>query len=382
MLTLYRRHFLKSKREPNGCPKQKDRYWRRCNCPMWVEGTLGSVYHRESLKTRSWERAKEIIEKWEAKPDQRPNRQSTVSLSDAGAQYVAHCQAANLSESTIRHRRQLLDRFTTWCAAHRCHTVDDVNLKLLRQWFAARENRMASTRGQERTELSLFFQFAVREKWIEDDPTTNIARVVVRQQPTEYLDRDEFNRLVDAITDPKLRALVLLLRWSGLRITDALKLERRRIDSSGLLMLYQSKTNTPVVVPLPPHVIRALKLLPNEGERFFDGPAEPQADWARSQLKSIAKRAGLKHIHPHQLRDTFAIELLLSGATLDQVSKALGHANVTVTERHYSPWVKARQDQLNETIRKAWTAGDEEWEAGGIELIETTRRPGAPERVP
>jgi integrase len=32
----------------------------------------------------------------------------------------------------------------------------------------------------------------------------------------------------------------------------------------------------------------------------------------------------------------------------------LGHASVKITERHYAPWVKARQEQLEAAVRKAW----------------------------
>jgi integrase len=40
-------------------------------------------------------------------------------------------------------------------------------------------------------------------------------------------------------------------------------------------------------------------------------------------------------------RDTFAVELLLSGVPIDQVSLLLGHSSVKVTEKHYAPFVKA-----------------------------------------
>jgi integrase len=33
----------------------------------------------------------------------------------------------------------------------------------------------------------------------------------------------------------------------------------------------------------------------------------------------------------------------------------LGHASVKITERHYAPWVKARQEQLEAEVRKMWT---------------------------
>ena len=56
----------------------------------------------------------------------------------------------------------------------------------------------------------------------------------------------------------------------------------------------------------------------------------------------------------HRFRDTFAVELLLAGVPIDQVSILLGHSSVKITEEHYSPWVKARQEQLEAAVRKAW----------------------------
>jgi integrase/recombinase XerD len=53
-------------------------------------------------------------------------------------------------------------------------------------------------------------------------------------------------------------------------------------------------------------------------------------------------------------RDTFAVEMLLAGVPIDQVSILLGHSSVRVTEKHYSPWVRARQDQLEKSVQSAW----------------------------
>jgi integrase len=53
-------------------------------------------------------------------------------------------------------------------------------------------------------------------------------------------------------------------------------------------------------------------------------------------------------------RDTFAVELLLAGVPLDQVSLLLGHSSVKITERHYAPFCKARQEQLAASVKLAW----------------------------
>jgi integrase len=52
--------------------------------------------------------------------------------------------------------------------------------------------------------------------------------------------------------------------------------------------------------------------------------------------------------------DTFAVEMLLVGVPIDPVSILLGHSSVRITEKHYSPWVRARQDQLEKGVQSAW----------------------------
>jgi integrase/recombinase XerD len=61
-----------------------------------------------------------------------------------------------------------------------------------------------------------------------------------------------------------------------------------------------------------------------------------------------------KRCHPHMFRHTFAVEMLLAGVPIDQVSLLLGHSSVKTTERSYIPFVKARQIQLQKSVRAAW----------------------------
>ena len=58
-------------------------------------------------------------------------------------------------------------------------------------------------------------------------------------------------------------------------------------------------------------------------------------------------------------RDTFAVEMLLAGVPIDQVSLLLGHTSVKVPEKSYSPFVKARQVQFQDSVCNAWSIGEE-----------------------
>jgi integrase len=139
---------------------------------------------------------------------------------------------------------------------------------------------------------------------------------------------------------------------------DASRLERARLVN-GKILLYMAKTGNPVYVPVPPHVAKALENLPNTENPlyfFWSGKTNlntPVFRWWET-LKAIFRKAGLPDAHPHMLRDTFAVEMLLAGVPLDQVSMLLGHSSIKITERHYAPWVKARQEQLEQSVRAAW----------------------------
>jgi len=105
--------------------------------------------------------------------------------------------------------------------------------------------------------------------------------------------------------------------------------------------------------------------LPNDNPRYFfwSGNGDPETckrGWSRA-LARLFKLAEIKQpddsrkrCHSHMFRDTFAVELLLAGVPIDQVSLLLGHSSVKVTEKHYAPFVKARQEQLAQSARKAW----------------------------
>ena len=76
-------------------------------------------------------------------------------------------------------------------------------------------------------------------------------------------------------------------------------------------------------------------------------------DWQRV-LKGVFNEAKIPDGHARRFRDTFAVELPLAGVPMDRVLVLLGHSSIKVTEKHYSPWVRARQEQLEADVRRTW----------------------------
>jgi integrase/recombinase XerD len=156
----------------------------------------------------------------------------------------------------------------------------------------------------------------------------------------------------------RLRAFVLLLRYSGLRIGDAVQLDANRLEGNKLL-LHTEKTGVPVYCVLPEMVVKALDAAPHSSARYFFWTGKSTVRSAKGKWQRRLQRLfGLAKVptgHAHRLRDTFAVELLLAGVPLDRVSVLLGHSSIRITERHYAPWTRSRQEQIEADLKAAWS---------------------------
>ena len=154
----------------------------------------------------------------------------------------------------------------------------------------------------------------------------------------------------------KERALILLMRYSGLAIGDAVTLRREAVVGTELT-LRRAKTGELVMVDLPHIVVRAILSLrgPNPDYIWWSGRGQrvSSAKRWRARLGDIAARAGVEGFHPHRLRDTFAVALLTAGVSIEDVSSLLGHSSIQTTERHYAPWDRRRRDRLTRVVRAA-----------------------------
>ena len=195
---------------------------------------------------------------------------------------------------------------------------------------------------------------------------------------TTPLTPDEYTALLAAIPavvkDPinqvRVHAFFQLMRWTGLAIRDALTLERAEIhhdETKGIYRVVTSrqKTGTHVSVPIHPAVAAELLAVPNGSPEhlFWDGKQDAfffQINWAARYVKPIWEAAGIEQggqrMRSHRLRDTFAVELLIKGVPMEEVSKLLGHTSIKTTEKHYAKWAKGRQDRLDSLVTATWSA--------------------------
>lgn len=367
MLTIYRRHtpdciFFGKSRNAKGAKGCKSA------CPIWVQGTLRGEPIRRSLDLRSWEAASDLVRAWEASGTIGVVKPDIPTVKEAVRKFFEDAAARKLSSSTISKQKNVLEkRLLPWCEAHGCRLLKNLDVDAVRRFRATWPDApITAQRNLER--LRNFFRFCQESRWIDSNPAKAVRPPKVVASPTLPFEPEDFEKLLEACDEfstrgvyregnrTRLKAMLLLLRHSGLRIRDTATLERSRIKA-GKLFLYQQKTGTPVWLPLPKIVLDALDAAPNVNEKFFfwSGNGDPKttvADWQRSfrRLCEVAEIEG----HFHMLRDTFAVELLKKGVPLETVSILLGHSSIKITERHYRPWVRSLQLNLEAAVRKTW----------------------------
>src|SRR5258708_39301155 len=143
-----------------------------------------------------------------------------------------------------------------------------------------------------------------------------------------------------------------------MRIGHGVNFSTDRLEGNRLF-LYTQKTGVPVNTILPGFVLSALEATPKVTEKFFfwsgRGKLESIVRSWQTRLRKLFKLANVPNGHAHRFRDTFAVELLLAGVPIERVSILLGHQSVRITENHYAPRMRSRQEQLEPDLANAWS---------------------------
>lgn len=197
-----------------------------------------------------------------------------------------------------------------------------------------------------------------------------------RKFPAEVLTRDEFSRLLAACSRRgsaglRMRALLVVLYRSGLRIAEALSLEPKDVDfESRSITVLHGKGDKRRVVGIDDQALavvekwmerrRALGI--PRGRVIFCVLSEPTkgkpmySSVVREAMKDLGLKAGIeKRVHPHGLRHAFASELSREGVSLTVIQTLLGHSDLATTARyvaHLTPWEAIERIHS----RPAWNA--------------------------
>ena len=362
-------------RHAAGCRYRDDEGWKRCDCRKHLRWTFDGKQIRRSAKTRSWgqaeEKKRELEETFKAGGRPEVIEETRKSIANAIELFLMERRTAGLNSSVVKKYERELERFRQFFEARSKFFPSDINLETLVQYRGTWDDLYPSslTRQQIQTRLRRFLRFCHNGGWLERVPT--LSAITADEPPTMPLSSAEYTKLLAEIPKEfeggkaaRVRALVQLMRHSGLAIRDAVTLQRSEVKKDEKKKLIRvvtkrQKTGTHVSVPLPPDVASEILAVKNGTDYLFwtGGGLETSAvtNW-QHDLRTLFRSAFGKDTRftPHCLRDTAACGWLTAGIPMEEVSKLLGHTSIKTTEKHYSAWAQARQDRLDSLVVATW----------------------------
>ena len=196
----------------------------------------------------------------------------------------------------------------------------------------------------------------------EDNPAAEVALPRRTRKLPQTLSAGEAERLIDAASGatPRAlrdRALVELLYGAGLRVSEAIGLEKGGVDLDERAVRVLGKGGKERVVPVGRQAVEALRRYLARGRPYLDRRHRPELflnarggaltrSGAFLILRRLAETAGLEpgRVHPHLLRHSFATHLIEGGADLRSVQEMLGHADLSTTELYTHVSDRRRRD--------------------------------------
>ena len=267
---------------------------------------------------------------------------------DAAVDSFLALSTARLAPRTVDAYRRDLAAFTTWLGASpACATPE----QLAGYVAQLRADGLATTTIARRVAaLRSFYRHQMLLGSRPDNPAAELDLPRRRRALPRTLSPGEAERLIEAAagTTPRSlrdRALVELLYGAGLRVSEAVGLERASVDLENRFVRCVGKGSKERVVPIGREAAEALRRYLAHGRPYLDKRHRPELllnakgggltrAGAFLVLRRLAGAAGLEpeRVHPHLLRHSFATHLLEGGADLRSVQEMLGHADLATTE--------------------------------------------------
>lgn len=349
--------------------------------------------------------------------DGRQRWESSKSTKKSDAEYMLACRRKDLGEGRqpIPQKRmknysfsELADKYKEFAKFQKGYSIKKLlvdmlvrefgdillrnfNLMILEQYQTKclEEKKKPATINRRIATLKHMFTKAEEWEMVDADILKKVRRVkqlAENNRRLRFLSVEECRELVAAcghqVRVKHLQPMVIMALNTGMRRGEILKLTWDQVDMKhGFILLEDTNTKNGSrrEIPINSDLREALRSLTRRLDTpliFFDpnseaGKAKPYQD-IRTSFYRACKRAGILDFHFHDLRHTFASQLVMGGVDLTTVKELLGHKDIKMTLRyaHLAPAHKARaveilQEKIGSGVHdKHMTTGDSKREKG------------------
>ncbi len=406
-LNLYRRHYRSEGKCLGGHPADSRNYepeelrrgWKKCHCPIYADGTLGGSFRRKNTKKTSWSDAKSAVAVWEsagtwdasdasvsttAPQSQRteaPVSNPSTTIQFATDAYLSNRAGRGIAPSTLRKYNTFVKQLRDFAKDKGYVMIDQFQITDMDEFYSRwKDGIRAKAKKLER--LNGFFNFCAKRKWIIDSPAADLEAPVgsgsaANRMPLTDAELVKVYEACDRLPEIQwknhlgagswggddVRSMVMLLCWTGLRISDGATFDMSRVtphpDGGANVFLRMHKTKGPLFTWVDNWLYeRLLARERKHGTKIFACGAserlETATDGWRRKINRAFDLAGAFECGtptPHVFRHTFVRLLLQRGVSPRDIADLIGDTEDMVV-KHYARWVPERQERLTNILRE------------------------------
>jgi integrase len=325
--------------------KRKDRWW--------IDFTFEGRRYRESTKANNKALAAKLLHKRmtevaEGKffPDKR--RESKVKFEELAEDFMRLHSEIHKKASSIRSDISLIKSLVKFFKGKR---ISDITCAMIEEYKSIKLKKVTSaTVNRELACLKCMLNKAVLWGKLSANPAKNVRLLKENNARLRFLSKEEIARLLDNCAG-HLRPVVTLAVFTGMRKGEILNLKWQDIDiQRGLINIYDSKNGTKRESYINETVKRtliAVRKHPESPYVFCRQSGEPYYN-LRKSFFTACKKSGIVDFRFHDLRHTFASQLVMSGVDIKTIQELLGHKSIEMTLRysHLAPSHKSRAVEL------------------------------------
>lgn len=252
--------------------------------------------------------------------------------------FIEGKRSCGCSEKTVERYRYIISRFMKYINV----PLKKVTVYHIRGYMMAEKDRgiAENTLAGYRDVYMSLFGWLHRESLIQTNPCANLAPVKKKKEVRKPLSNVEIERLKEACSSLRDKAIISFLMSTGCRISEVCGLNIEDIDFRTMECTVLGKGNKERTVYLDPVALLHLNAYLEKDERkegpLFAGKGNIrlQPGGVRCMLKKVAARAGVENVHPHRFRRTLATGLINRGMAIQEVARILGHEKIDTTMKY------------------------------------------------